>query len=214
MPNDLKSVRPQQQRGRKPGDAAIAVAEGVNREQVEDEGRHGQERRNALLTGSAAIPAAQHFHLRWGLFGGDGNEADAAFAVRPAPRQSMQAANRLWSDCDQVLSREDPIQRRTTSGEFFLRSVTRPGPPNHQGAQPIRRDGDSLNSIRRFDLPTAVRFPRLPRRVGSYFPALPRRSICSMALAKSAGVRMMMVFPLAFAVASEMLSGKLGPARK
>ena len=35
-----------------------------------------------------------------------------------------------------------------------------------------------------------------------------------MALAKSASVRMMMVFPFSLAVASEMLSGNLGPARK
>ena len=48
----------------------------------------------------------------------------------------------------------------------------------------------------------------------NYFPAAQRCSICSMALAKSPGVRMTMVFPFTFAVASEMLSGKLGPLRK
>jgi hypothetical protein len=51
-------------------------------------------------------------------------------------------------------------------------------------------------------------------RGASYFPAPTLRSICSMALAKSAGVRMTNVFPFTFAVARVMLSGKLGPPRK
>ncbi len=42
------------------------------------------------------------------------------------------------------------FRENAISGEFLLRAVARPGSPNHQRPQPIRGDGNALDSIRRF----------------------------------------------------------------
>jgi hypothetical protein len=54
----------------------------MDTKEIENECCHRQERRNPFFIAGGAIPAAQHFHGRGRLLGGDRDEAKAALAVR------------------------------------------------------------------------------------------------------------------------------------
>jgi hypothetical protein len=71
-----------QQRRRKPRNPAIAVTEGVDTKEVENERGHDQERRNTFFIAGDTIRAAQRFDGRGRLPGGDWHETNGALPVR------------------------------------------------------------------------------------------------------------------------------------
>ena len=69
------------QQKQQPGDAAIAVAERMDAQEIQIQRGGERERRNPFLF-HAALPQLDHLgHRLRGLFGGNGLEADAAAAI-------------------------------------------------------------------------------------------------------------------------------------
>jgi len=98
----------EQERRGQPGDAPVAVAEGVDAQEIEHEGGDHQKRRHALFVAYVAVVQAE---CRDGL----------VVALLPCPCVSGEAAlgegmkslDDRRCDRDPALPREDPVQRLT-----------------------------------------------------------------------------------------------------
>ena len=157
------------QQGKQAGDATVAVPKRVDAEEVEHKRADGHERWDMVLVDGVAIDEAEFIHGGGRGFGGDAFETYDGRGAWPQfddfvvhfleltgiaaafLREPMQAAQQIGSDGQCLHFGVDEMQGSTIPGDVLLRPVSRAGMAEHERAQPVWRDGDTFDAIRRFD---------------------------------------------------------------
>ena len=151
------------------GDAAIAVTERVDAEEIEHECADGHEGRDAVLIDGVPIDETEFIHGGWRGFGGDTFETYDGRGAWPQfddfvvhfleptsiatafLREPMQAAQQIGSDGQCLPFGVDEMQGSAIPGDVLLGPVFGAGMAEHERAQPVWRDGDAFDAIGRFD---------------------------------------------------------------
>ena len=148
------AVLVERQQSHQPRDAAVAVTEGMNAEEVEHQAGHGQHRRHTLLIECMAIGQAQFIDRRWCLGGRNRAEPDNRrrarpelhnLIVEPLPLAGIAAAlldyavqplEKVGRDGEIAGARVDQVEGPAIPEDLFLRAVAGPRVANDEGSEP------------------------------------------------------------------------------